>query len=191
MGPALIPPLVGQEGGGGLDIMWLLLPLLCCMMTMGQRGEKPQEAKPITESFYSTQDIDESYRRIEETVSGWRLEAQEKREPEGPLASVRKLLGRGAPAERFAEKERTPPRLLSLSDSTGPINFEFTEVEGGGTVVKATYGSALKGRVAKLKAMLPLKIPVAPIGLNCPSCGKSVLRGFNLCPYCGSDLIKE
>jgi len=58
-------------------------------------------------------------------------------------------------------------------------------------VVKATYNSALKGRVAKLKAVLPLKIPATPVGLNCPSCGKPVLREFNLCPYCGSKLIKE
>ena len=89
------------------------------------------------------------------------------------------------------EKEKTPPRLISLSDATGPVYFEFTEVEGGGTVVKATYGSALKGRVAKLKATLPLKVPATPIGLSCPSCGKPVLKEFNLCPYCGTELIKE
>jgi hypothetical protein len=161
------------------------------MMTMGQRGDKPQEARADSDSFYTGQDIQESFGRIEEEVSKWRLEAQEKREPEGIVSSVRRLLGGGAQAERFVEKEKTPPRLLSLSDATGPVYFEFTEVEGGGTVVKATYGSALKGRVAKLKAGLPLKVPATPVGLKCPSCGKPVLREFNLCPYCGAELIKE
>ena len=183
--------LVGQDGGGGFDIIWLLLPLLCCLITRGQWGEKPQEAGPESESFYTTHDIQESFGKIEEEVAKWRLEAHEKREPEGPVSSVRKFLGGGTQAERFVEKEKAPPRLLSLFDTTGPIYFEFTEVEGGGTVVKATYGSALKGRVAKLKAGLPLKVPATPIGLNCPSCGKPVLREFNLCPYCGSKLIKE
>ena len=186
----MILSLVGQEGGGGFDIIWLLLPLVCCMM-MGQRGDKPQEARAESDSFYTSQDIQESFGRIEEEVSRWRLEAQEKREPEGLVSSVRRLLGGGAQAERFVEKEKAPPRLLSLSDATGPVYFEFTEVEGGGTVVKATYGSALKGRVAKLKAGLPLKVPAAPVGLKCPSCGKPVLREFNLCPYCGAELIKE
>ena len=188
----MILSFVGQEGGGGFDIIWLLLPLLCCMMTMGQRGEKPQEAGTEAESFYTTQSIQESFEGIEKEVAKWRLEAQEKKEePESAIASVTKLLRRGPPPERFVEKEKNPPRLLSLADSSGPIYFEFTEVEGGGTVVKATYSPVLKGRVARLKAGLPLKVPAAPIGLSCPSCGKSVLREFNLCPYCGSQLIKE
>jgi len=185
----MIQAFVGQEGGG-FDIIWLLLPLLCCMMTMGQRGEKSAESGSEAESFYTTQSIHEAYAKVEEETAKWRMEAQEKKQPEGPVASLRKLLGGGVHAERFAQKERTPPRLLSLSDSTGPVFFEFTEVEGGGTVVRATYGSALKELVARLKAGLPLKIPAVPVGLNCPSCGKPVLREFNLCPYCGAELIK-
>ncbi len=160
-------------------------------MTMGQRGDKPQETGPESDSFYTTQGIQESFGKVEEEVSKWRLEAQEKREPEGLVPRVKRLLGGGTQTERFVEKEKTPPRLLSLSDTTGPIYFEFTEVEGGGTVVKATYGSTLKGRLARFKADLPLKIPATPIGLKCPSCGKPVLREFNVCPYCGTELIKE
>jgi hypothetical protein len=187
----LILAFVGQEGGGGFDIIWLLLPLLCCLMSMGQRGERAPESLREIDSFYTTQNIQETYDRIEEEIAQWRLEAAQKREPEGIVASVRKLLGGGSPTERFIEKEKTPPRLISLNDSSGPVYFEFTEVESEGTVVKATYGSALKGRVAKLKTALPLKVPATPIGLKCPSCGKPVLREFNLCPYCGAELIKE
>ena len=181
--------LVAQEGTGGFDIMWLLLPLLCCML-MGQRGEKPQETGSETDSFYTTQTIQDSFDGIAEEMARWRQEAQEKKPEEGPLQSITKMF-RGAPPERFTEKERNPPRLLTLADSTGPLIFEFTEVEGGGTVVKATYGPQLKSRVARLKAALPLKIPAAPIGLSCPSCGKPVLRDFKVCPYCGSQLIAE
>lgn len=187
----MILPIIGQEGGGGFDIIWLLLPLLCCMMTMGQRGEKPQEAGGGSESFYTTQEISEAYEKIDETVTEWRLEAKEKPEREGLMANFRKLLGGAQPAERFVEKERTAPRLLSLSDATGPVYFEFTEVQDGGTVIKATYGPALKGRIAKLKAGLPLKIPATPIGLKCPSCGKPVLKEFSYCPYCATELITE
>src|SRR4030042_4469268 len=164
----MILSLVGQEGGGGFDLIWLLIPLLCCTMTMGQRGDKPQEAGSESESFYTIQDINESYGKIENEVEQWRLTAQEKREPEGLVSSVMKRLRGGTQEERFVEKEKNPPRLLGLADASGPIYFEFTEVEGGGTVVKATYNSALKGRVAKLKAVLPLKIPATPGGLNCP-----------------------
>jgi hypothetical protein len=182
--------LVAQEGTGGFDIMWLLLPLLLCML-MGQRGEKPQEVGSDTDSFYTTQPIQDSFDRIVEETARWRQEAQEKKEEPGIVSSVTRLFRGGTPKERFTEKESKSPRLLSLADATGPLIFEFTEVEGGGTVVKATYSPQLKGRVARLKASLPLKVPAAPVGLSCPSCGKPVLREFKLCPYCGSQLIKE
>jgi len=187
----MILSLIGQEGGS-YDFLWYLLPLLCCLTTMGGRGESPQEAGTESESFYTAQDIQESFGRIEQEVAKWRQDALEMKEASRGIASIlsRVLRGRQS-AERFVEKENTPPRLLSLTDSSGSIYFEFTEVEGGGTVVKATYARSIKGRVAKLKTELPLKIPATPVGLKCPSCGKPVLREFNLCPYCGSELIKE
>jgi hypothetical protein len=190
LGQEMILALIGQDGGGGFDFIWLLIPLLCCTMTMG-RGEKPQDSGSESESFYTPQDINKSFEKIENEVEQWRIAAQEQKKPEGLVSSLTNRLRGGTQEARFVEKEKNPPRLISLTDASGPIFFEFTEVEGGGTVVKATYGSSLKGRIAKLKAVLPLKIPVAPVGLNCPSCGKAVLRDFNLCPYCGSKLIKE
>jgi hypothetical protein len=159
---------------------------------MGQRGESPQEAGTESESFYTTQDIQGAFGKIEEEVTKWRQEAQEKKEePRNVINNIRNILGQGQPSERFVEKDNNPPLLLSLTDSSGPIYFEFTEVEGGGTVIRATYARSIKGKVATLKAELPLKIPATPVGLKCPSCGKPVLREFNLCPYCGSELIKE
>lgn len=187
----MIETLVSQEGGGGLDLIWLLLPLLCCMLSMGGRGERPTGTGRERDNFYTTQEIEEVFSVVEERVNKWRFDAKERSEGQGGITStIRNLLG-GSPGERFQEKEKEPPRLLSMDDATGPLYFEFTEVEDGGTVVTVTYGSQLKDRVVRLKADMPLKIPATPIGLNCPSCGKPVQKDFQLCPYCGEELIKE
>jgi hypothetical protein len=78
-----------------------------------------------------------------------------------------------------------------MEDTTGPIFFELTPVEGGGTVVRTMYNYAIKARIARFRADQPAKIPATPIGLNCPSCGKPVLQEFVVCPYCTEKLIKE
>jgi hypothetical protein len=191
-----IEALVSQEGGGIFDILWLILPILLCLMLMGRGrggggggGGAVQET--VSESWYTAQDIEMTYKTIEATAAGWRKEAEEKRETsKGALSSLRGVLGGGKPEDRFVVKETIPPRLYRMSDPTGPIYFELTEVVGGGTVVKATLSSQLKSKMAKFKARLPLKIPAAPIGNRCPACGKPVLPEFNLCPYCGEKIIK-
>jgi len=188
--PTMMMTIIGQETSGGFDYLWLLLPLLCCiLMFSGQRNKSSPESRIMDESFYTAQGIDESFNKIEKEIDQWRVVVQEKK-AEGLASSIVRRLRGDSARERFIEKERSVPRLISLDDISGPIYFEFTEVEGGGTVIKATYSSDLKGRFAKLKSILPLKIPDSPIGLNCPSCGKPVLREFNLCPYCGSKLSK-
>jgi hypothetical protein len=189
----LIPPIVGQEGGG-FDIIWILLPLLCCLMAMGQRGgERPQAGGTVNESWYTIQDMESTYSAIEEETVEWRRQAEERdKETSGSItARFRGILGGGKQVERYAVKETVPPRLYSMTDRTGPIYFELIEVEGGGTVVQATYDQAIKSRMARLKAKLPLKIPAVPIGKRCPTCGKAVLPEFSLCPYCGEKLITE
>jgi hypothetical protein len=189
----LIEAFVNQEGTGGLDVFWMILPLLCCFMAMasarGGGGAKTTET--VSESWYTVQDIESAYKAIENAVAEWRREAEERAE-----ASKRGFLGlgglfEGKPKDRFVVKETVPSRLYRLSDSSGPIYFELTEVEGGGTVVKATFSSELRSKMAKFKARLPLKIPAAPVGNRCPACGKPVLPEFNLCPYCGEKIIKE
>jgi len=131
------------------------------------------------------------FKTIEGTVAEWRKEAEEKIETSGGVfSSLRGMLGGGKPEDRFVEKETISPRLYRLSDPTGPIYFELTEVIGGGTVVKATFGSDLRSKMARFKASLPLKIPATPVGNRCPACGKPLLPEFNLCPYCGEKIIK-
>jgi hypothetical protein len=159
----------------------------------GRRGDDGRGAvkETVSESWYTVQDIETMFKTIEGIVTEWRKEAEEKMEAsKGILSNLKSAFGEGKPEDRFVTKETIPPRLYRLSDPTGPIYFELTEVIGGGTVVKATYSSELRGKMAKFKASLPLKIPATPIGNRCPACGKPVLPEFNLCPYCGEKTIK-
>ena len=52
----LISSAVSQAEGGGIDLLWIFIPLICFML-MGQRGEKSQEPRTITESWYTIPDI--------------------------------------------------------------------------------------------------------------------------------------
>lgn len=182
--------LINQEGGG-FDIFWLLLPVLCCLLMMGQRGEKAPERATLTESWYTSQEIEISYNAIENETSEWMKEAEARKErSESILTRIRGVFGARADYT-FTVREANPPRLYELRYGNNPVFFELTEVEGGGTVVKATYNSEIKSRMAKFKAKLPLKVPATPIGDRCQACGKPVLKEFVLCPYCGEKLIKE
>lgn len=190
----MIPSLINQEGGGLLDFFWII-PVICCLMMMTQSrggGGRP-EPTTETESWYTTQSIETTYEALERETTEWRREAEEERREKSDsfTSKLRGAFGGGKEEERFLVRESIPPRLYRLTDASGPIYFELTEVEGGGTVVKATYNSAIKSRMAKFKAGLSLKIPAVPIGNRCPACGKSVLPEFNLCPFCGEKLITE
>jgi len=189
----LISSMISQGEGGGFDIFWLILPLLCCVMAMSQsRGERRPESGAVTESWFTTQNIETTYEAIETETAGWRREAEERKKE--PTSFTSRLMGafrRQKLEARFVVQEEVPSRLYRLADPTGPIYFELTEVEGGGTVVKTTYHPVLKRRMAKFKAGLPLKIPSAPIGNRCPSCGKPAFPEFILCPYCGEKMVRE
>ncbi|MFB0558072.1 MAG: zinc ribbon domain-containing protein, partial [Candidatus Bathyarchaeia archaeon] len=156
-------------------------------------GERQPAREAVTESWYTVKDMEATFSEIEEETTEWRRQAEERRQErsESFTSKLRGVLGGGRDEERYVVKETVPPRLFRMDDSTGPIYFELTEVEGGGTVVKATYNQMVKSQMAKFKAKLPLKIPATPIGKHCPSCGKPVLPDFSLCPYCGEKLITE
>jgi hypothetical protein len=190
----MLPPLIGQEGGG-FDWLTFLLPAIFCIMcmSMGQsRGEKPSEGGTESENWYTPKGIEESYDTIVVEAADWRKEAEisDRESSESFMGRLRGVLG-GRPQPRYVVREEVKPRLFRMMDRTGPIYFELTEVEEGGTVIKATYNRAIKARVARMKAMQPLKIPKAPIASRCPACGKPTLEEFVLCPYCGEKLIKK
>ena len=187
----MIFPLIAQEGLGS-NWLWYLLPLACCLLTMTQRGEDYSQSAQDSDTFYTSLSIEDSFKEVDDRIELWRIDAKENESNEkGIAASIRKMIGGRKKTERFTVVDKTAPRLLNLNDVTGSIYFEFTPVEDGGTVVKVTYSQLLRGRMKRMKADLPVKIPATPIGLKCPSCGKPVLHEFNLCPYCGTKLIKE
>jgi hypothetical protein len=140
--------------------------------------------------WYTPQGIEETYEAVLGIIEEWR-EAETEPRSLGQRPGLLRGLARRRSEPRFVEREKDPPRLYRMLDRTGPIYFEFTEVDGGGTVVKATYNSNIKARVTRFKAKQPLRIPAVPIGGKCPACGKTTLPEFKLCPYCGETLIKE
>lgn len=145
----------------------------------------------LSDLWYTSQNIEEAYEIIGKEIESWQVKAaEEKARPKSFIENL-KSIGRRK-GERFVIEKEVSPRLYTLNDPVvGIINFELTEVEAGGTTVKATYSSIAKSRILDFKARSPLKIPVAPIGDNCPSCGKSVLREFLMCPYCGQKLKSD
>ena len=189
--PTLIIPFVGQ-----LDNTTFLL-LLCCLVAMipSLFGGGQSDARPTTETdtWYTTQKIAETYEAIEQETAEWRKKAEETAARDSSAVTrLRRAFSRGRREGRYVVQEGVPPKLFKLKDDVvGPIYFELTEVEGGGTVVKTTYSSQIKDRIATFKTRLPLKIPAVPLGDKCPACGKSVLRDFLLCPYCGQQLVRE
>ena len=159
-------------------------------MSRSGRGQSSQASARESDLWYTTQNIAKAYESISEEVDSWRVKAEE--EDAKPKSFISKLTKRGKKGSRYVVKESIAPRLITIRDPVvGNIDFELIEVEERGTIVKASYGSASKNRIVTFKARSPLKIPRVPIGDNCTSCGKAVLREFTLCPYCGQKLISN
>ncbi len=181
-----------SQGGNLFDILLIALPFIALYIYFTQnRGEKLPEGETVTDMWYTPQGIEETYEAVVGVIGEWRgEEATSESESSGQPPGLLRGLAWRRSESRFVEREKDPPRLYRMLDRTGPIYFEFTEVEGGGTVVKATYNSNIKARVTRFKARQPLRIPAVPVGGRCPACGKATLSEFNLCPYCGETLIK-
>ena len=176
--------------------MTLLLPALLCLMCMGQSqgGERASQGEGIeTESWYTPQGIDEAYATIVTETAEWRKNEEEKASmaSESITSKLRRVLRVRREQARFEVKEEIAPRLYRMADRSGPMYFELTEVEEGGTVVKATYNSSIKAIVTRFKAGQPLKIPTIPVSKRCQVCSKPVLPEFVVCPYCGEKLHEE
>ena len=188
----MIPLFVGQESTG-VDWLTWILPLLACVMCMGiSRGESaPQRGNTETESWYTPQGIEEAYSAIVNETTEWRKKEEPSMVSESITSKLIQILRGGRKQARFEVKEEIAPRLYRMTDSSGPMYFELTEVEDGGTVVKATYDYSIKARITRFKAEQPLKIPTIPVSKRCQTCGKTVLPEFVVCPYCGEKLHEE
>ena len=172
-----------MAGLGGLES---LLPLLlCCMLPMmmrGQGGGGSAQQTTESDSWYVTYGMQEAYDAIVKETDDWRDKMAVKRGK-----SRLSFLTRRTP-QNFVVDQDVSPRLYRLKDDqAGDLSFELTEVEEGGTTIKATYQGNARSLVQNFKAKMPVKI----IGSNtkvCPSCGKDMRPDFKTCPYCGATL---
>jgi hypothetical protein len=189
----LIASLVAQGEGGSLDLLYWILPVLICLILI--RGQPGGETSPkgeiLVDSWFTPEGIDEAFSAIIAETDQWRIEEETKSPPSSMITRLINSFTQRGPKERFVLREEVHPRLYRLEDSTGPLIFELTTVEGGGTVVKVWHSYAIKARVARFRASQPAKVPATPIGLHCPSCGKPVLQEYIVCPYCSEKLVKE
>jgi len=166
-----------------IDPTLFLLPLLCCLFALISQGRQQPQGNIDAESWFIPENMDEVYRVIIKEVDEWNRKSRQKKS--------RFSFGRGKEKERFTIIKSSPRLCEILDRKSGPIFFEMIEVEGGGAVVKVTYNPIIKNLIADFKTRLPLRIPARPVGKNCPSCGKPVLKEFNVCPYCGEKLTIE
>ena len=178
--------LAQAPAGGGLESILILLPLIvCCLLMSIMRGgagrQAPAETALETDVWFMPQKIEEAYKIIEDKTRGWVEEKPAETKPS------RFALRQPVPSG-FRAVESMPPRLYKLySAREGEVAFEFTEVEGDGTSVKASYHPAARSRVQSLRAQLPLKVP-SSVGKPCPYCGNPVLPDHTYCPFCGHSL---
>jgi hypothetical protein len=180
----LLKPIINQNGGG-LDILLILLPLVCCILALGQpRGRGSR--KRVTNSWYTTLDIQPAFEKLIKEVEIWRKEMMEVKE-ENMVNKLRNFIVGGGREERYRMKKMLSPRLYLLEDISGPIYFELTEVEGGGTIVTTSNDASINYGILKLMENLP-KLSLKEFSNTCPECEKPVTEGSKLCPYCGKEL---
>ena len=138
------------------DLINSLVPLmLCCMIPMVfNKPKQPGREANESDSWYVTVRIEDMYDSIVKEVDGWREKIALKK-PKGALSFLY-----GKTSKSFDVDVATPPRLYRLKDDQiGEISFELTEVQGGGTSIKATYDARARALMQNFKATLPIKIP--------------------------------
>lgn len=185
---------INQGGNSGLGLFWILVPISLCLLTISQWREKRLlRGKTEMESWYTTKNIDTIYKTIEFGIKKLQRDAESnKEETISVISRIKSSLLRNRMKKRFQIIETIPPRFYQLNDESRPVYFELTEVEGGGTIIKATFHSNFKNQISKLKTAFSIPIlnasEVATIRNRCPNCGKPILLEFKLCPYCGKKL---
>jgi hypothetical protein len=106
-----------------------------------------------------------------------------------PPKKSRNPFSRKKPETRYNVEKVDPPRIYRVNDAEdGPLFFEFSEAEGGGTQVKATFTAKTKSIVQTLKSEMPARqFNIAELLQKfCHSCGKQRQPDWQVCPYCGA-----
>jgi len=173
------------------DQLTQMLPLLllCCMLPMLTRGGDSQSGAGTTEMdiWFTGYTPQEAYDNVVKETDIVREKAitdansKKSKLPSLPFMKKKK--------EYLTVEQTIPPNLYRLTDKEyGPMHFEFSDAEGGGTQVKATFSLRNKYAVQDIKAKMPgrkLMVTVQNTS-TCPSCGKNKLPEWKICPYCGA-----
>ena len=184
---------INIQATGGTDWLTLLLPLvLCCVMPtlFRQPGQSVQLGNEF-DSWYVNYGIQEAYETITEEVAEWREQTKIRKSRSRFAFLSGSFLSRRKRSFFEVDQEVQPKLYRVHDDERGEISFELTEVEEGGTSIKASYGSKARMLIQDLKTKMPVKIPaVAPSTIPniCPACGKKMMPDFSTCPYCGTKL---
>ena len=181
-----------QSMSSSTDITtYLPLLLLCCMLPllMGRGTQQSQSNAATTEMdiWFTGYTDQEAYDAVVKETD----EIRQKAEAEANTKKSRfpSISFRRGKKERYSVEQTIPPHLYRVSDrDDGPMYFEFSDAEGGGTQVKATFSEKNKASVQNIKAKMPTRKLMAATSNStmCPSCGKPRLPEWQLCPYCGS-----
>jgi hypothetical protein len=88
--------------------------------------------------------------------------------------------------ERYGIDQTIPPHLYRVNDGGDVMNFEFSDADGGGTQVKATFSDKTKTLVQNLKTKMPPRMMSNTSVLVCPTCGRPKQPEWGFCPYDGN-----
>jgi len=163
---------------------YLPLLLLCCMLPMLMRGGGQQSEGISTEMdiWFTGYTNQEAYDTIVKATD----ELREKAVAEAKAKKSR-IPFRRPRTDRYTIDQTIPPHLHKISDrDTGPLQFEFSDAEGGGTQVKVTFTPRTKAFVQSLKTQMPTRKLLIPTATLCPTCGKERKPEWQSCPYCGN-----
>ncbi|MCJ7634715.1 hypothetical protein MUP77_20280 [Candidatus Bathyarchaeota archaeon] len=173
-----------------------LLPLLllCCMIPICMQSRSSSGGASATEmdiwftGFTAQEAYDAIIKETDELREKIEIEAKTKKLARSRFLNRFPSLKR-PPKQRYVVKQMVTPNIYRISDEEeGPMYFDISDAEDGGAQVKVAFSSKNKEAVQGIKARMPSrKLVVASKNIFvCPSCGKTRLPEWQLCPYCGS-----
>ena len=171
------------------DSLTQLLPLLllCCMLPMLMRQPQSSALGISTEMdiWFTGYTPQEAFDAVIKTVDALREKAMSL----PPKKSRNPFLRKKGPEAKYVVDQADPPKLYKVSDKNdGPLVFDISEAEGGGTMVKTTFTPRMRSAIQTLKTTMPVRKFVMPQTKEavCSSCGKPRLPEWQVCPYCGN-----
>lgn len=170
---------------GGLEQLLPML-LLCCMIPlfMGRRGDSEGQMISTQMDIWFT---DYTNQEAFDTITKATDELREKAMAEAAAKKSRFSFLRRGKKERYTVDQDVSPHVYRVADGNdGPMNFEISAAEGGGTQVKATFTPRTRNFVQGLKTNMPPRKLVAANVTVCPTCGRPKQPEWQVCPYDGT-----